>query len=106
MTPAALGRFLRRDLVPHTVNVGHPRCFGHMTGPLPEFHAELAKLVVALNQNVVKVETSKALTLLERQVLGKLHRLVFGAGDDFYAQHLPQRSSAFGVTTSAEQCRT
>ena len=99
-TAEAYGRFLRHELLPHAVNVGHPRFIGHMTSPLPEFQADLAKLVTTLNQNVVKVETSKVLTVLERQVLGKLHRLVFDAPPEFYREHLRRVDRAFGVTTS------
>src|SRR5690606_14380983 len=49
-------------LVAHSVNTYSPRFIGHMTSALPYFHLSLAKLLVGLNQNLVKIETSKAFT--------------------------------------------
>jgi glutamate decarboxylase len=60
----------------------------------------LAQIMIALNQNVVKTETSKAFTPLERQVLGMLHRLVYGREEPFYAQFLQDSRHALGAFCS------
>jgi glutamate decarboxylase len=56
----------------------------------------LSRIMVALNQNLVKIETSKAFTPLERQVLGMLHGLVYERGADFYADNLHNSRRALG----------
>ncbi|ALS97228.1 pyridoxal-dependent aspartate 1-decarboxylase PanP [Lacimicrobium alkaliphilum] len=87
-------------LVSKSVNTYSPRFVGHMTSALPYFHLSLAKLLVGLNQNLVKIETSKAFTPLERQVLGMMHRLVFAGNDGFYQQHLHSATSSLGTFCS------
>src|SRR5690606_13412903 len=59
-----------------------------------------AKIMMALNQNLVKTETSKAFTPLERQVIGMLHRLVYAQSDDFYLQKTQDRHESLGVFCS------
>lgn len=83
-------------LVAHSVNTYSPRFIGHMTSALPYFHLSLAKLLVGLNQNLVKIETSKAFTPLERQVLGMIHRLVYNHDDNFYQQYLHNANRSLG----------
>ena len=73
-------------LVSHSVHTSAPSFIGHMTSALPYFLMPLSKIMIALNQNLVKIETSKAFTPLERQVLGMLHRLVYNQNDEFYAK--------------------
>ena len=68
--------FLLDKLVAHSVHTASPRFIGHMTSALPYFLLPLAKLMVGLNQNLVKIETSKAFTPLERNVIGMLHHLL------------------------------
>ena len=92
--------YLAENVLPHSVRTGSPRFIGHMTSALPAFLEHLEKLMTALNQNVVKVETAKAMTLLERQALGMMHRLVFGESADFYAQHVQSPESTLGILTS------
>ena len=70
--------WLSREVLPYAVNVSSQKFIGHMTSALPDFMPELSALVSRLNQNMVKVETSKSLTLLERQMLAMLHREFFG----------------------------
>lgn len=98
--PESYVRFLKEELVPNVVNVGKPRHIGHMTSALPGFLPHLSQLLTVLNQNIVKVETSKALTLLERQTLAMMHRLVFALPGPFYDQHIQDRESALGITAS------
>jgi len=71
-----------------------------MTSALPNFLRHLSKLLTVLNQNVVKVETSKALTLLERETLAMMHRLVYQRTEEFYAEHIQRQMSKLGIVTS------
>ncbi|MBW2519401.1 MAG: putative pyridoxal-dependent aspartate 1-decarboxylase [Deltaproteobacteria bacterium] len=92
--------FLQEKLVSQSVHTASPSFIGHMTSALPYFMMPLARLMISLNQNLVKVETSKAFTPLERQVLAMLHRLVFGADDDFYTQWIHDPAHALGAFCS------
>lgn len=87
-------------LVRHSVNTYSPTFIGHMTSALPYFHLPLAKLLVGLNQNPVKIETSKAFTPLERQVLGMMHELVYGRKEAFYGEYLHSARHALGAFCS------
>ena len=91
---------LLEKLVAHSVNTYSPTFIGHMTSALPYFHLPLSKLMVGLNQNLVKIETSKAFTPLERQVLGMMHNLIFSQSDEFYEQHLHSAKHALGAFCS------
>lgn len=91
---------LLNKLVAHSVNTYSPTFIGHMTSALPYFHLPLAKLLVGLNQNLVKIETSKAFTPLERQVLGMLHELVYGQSASFYETYLHSARQALGAFCS------
>lgn len=90
---------LIQDLAPHAVNVASPYFIGHMTGAIPFFMVHLKTIAAALNQNVVKLETSKVFSVLEKQLLAKLHRLVFGLPDSFYATHVQSVETALGCFT-------
>lgn len=92
--------YLLKQVIPYCVNTGSPRFIGHMTSALPYFLISLSKCMVALHQNVVKIETSRALTLLERQVLGILHRLVYARSPAFYRTNLHNRHTTLGVLGS------
>ncbi|MCU7554551.1 putative pyridoxal-dependent aspartate 1-decarboxylase [Alteromonas sp. ASW11-19] len=87
-------------LVAHSVNTYSPTFIGHMTSALPYFHLPLAKLLVGLNQNLVKIETSKAFTPLERQVLGMMHNLIYDRPDSYYTEHLHSARHALGAFCS------
>jgi len=91
---------LAEHVVPHSVRTCSPRFIGHMTSALPYFVKLLGKLMVALNQNQVKLETSKALSFCERQALAIVHRLLFDFPEGFYAQHIQRRESTLGIITS------
>lgn len=91
---------LLNKLVADSVNTYSPTFIGHMTSALPYFHLTLAKLMVGLNQNVVKIETSKAFTPLERQVLGMMHQLVYGEAEAFYKNYLHSARHALGAFCS------
>src|SRR4051812_27642462 len=78
--------FLLKKIVAQSVHTSAPSFVGHMTSALPYFMFPLAKIMMTLNQIVVKIETSKAFTPLERQVIGMLHRLIYKQSDAFYAR--------------------
>ncbi len=89
-------QFLLDKLVAHSVHTASPSFIGHMTSALPYFMLPLSKIMIALNQNLVKTETSKAFTPLERQVLGMMHRLVYDESDAFYEQWMHESNHALG----------
>lgn len=91
---------LLNKLVAHSVHTASPKFIGHMTSALPYFLLPLAKLMVGLNQNLVKIETSKAFTPLERQVLGMMHHLVYGEQEDFYATWMHSAEHSLGAMCS------
>ena len=53
-----------------------------------------------LNQNPMKMESSRLLSFLEREVLAKLHRLIYGRDDAFYGEQMHAKDAALGVMTS------
>ena len=77
-------QFLLDKLVANSVHTASPSFIGHMTSALPYFMLPLSKIMIALNQNLVKTETSKAFTPMERQVLGMIHRLVYEQDSAYY----------------------
>ena len=87
-------------LVSHSVHTSAPSFIGHMTSALPYFLMPLSKIMIALNQNLVKIETSKAFTPLERQVLGMLHRLIYHRDDAFYSQWMHSANHSLGAFCS------
>lgn len=118
------------QIAPRAVNVASPYFVGHMTAAIPFFMVHLKAIVAALNQNVIKLETSKVLSVLEKQVLAKIHRLIYGVnqnkssiansgscnisglvdtsetnetsrlGDDFYRKHVQNTDTSLGSFTT------
>lgn len=88
------------SLVAHSVHTASPSFIGHMTSALPYFLMPLSKIMIALNQNLVKIETSKAFTPLERQVLGMLHRLIYQQDDKFYSRWMHSSNHSLGAFCS------
>jgi putative pyridoxal-dependent aspartate 1-decarboxylase len=87
------------ELAPRVVNVASPYFVGHMTAAIPFFMVHLKTIVTALNQNVVKIETSKLASVVEKQVLAKIHRLVYRFGDEFYDEHIQSINTSLGGVT-------
>ncbi|MBF0117362.1 MAG: aminotransferase class V-fold PLP-dependent enzyme [Desulfobacterales bacterium] len=87
------------DIAPHAVNVASPYFIGHMTSAIPFFMVHLKTIAAALNQNVVKVETSKVVSVLEKQVLAKIHRLIYNKSEDFYNEHVQDTQTMLGGFT-------
>ncbi len=92
--------FVKQNLVAQSVHTAAPGFVGHMTSALPYFMLPLARLMTALNQNLVKVETSKAFTPMERQVLAMLHHLVYRREDEFYPPWIHNSQHALGAFCS------
>lgn len=93
-------QFLLDKVVAQSVHVASPTFIGHMTSSMPYFMLPLAKIMIALNQNTVKIETSKAFTPLESQVIGMLHHLIYKAQPDFYQKWTHERDHALGTFCS------
>ena len=92
--------FLLDKLVAQSVHTSAPSFIGHMTSALPYFLMPLSKIMIGLNQNLVKIETSKAFTPLERQVLGMLHNLIYHGDDQFYQQWMHSANHSLGAFCS------
>ncbi|MBW6509577.1 MAG: putative pyridoxal-dependent aspartate 1-decarboxylase [Desulfuromonadales bacterium] len=92
--------FVKEKLVAQSVHTAAPGFIGHMTSALPYFMLPLSRIMTALNQNLVKVETSKAFTPMERQVLAMLHRLIYAGDDGFYQQWIHDSRHALGAFCS------
>ena len=88
-----------QEIAPHAVNVASPYFVGHMTAAIPYFMVHLKAIVAALNQNVVKLETSKLLSVLEKQVMAKVHRLIYGNDEAFYREHVQNTHTSLGSFT-------
>jgi len=92
--------FLLNKVVAQSVHVSAPTFIGHMTSAIPYFMLPLSKVMIALNQNLVKIETSKAFTPLEKQVVGMMHRLIYQRDDQFYSTHTHSRTHSLGAFCS------
>lgn len=88
------------EIAPRAVNVASPYFIGHMTSAIPFFMVHLKAITAALNQNVIKLETSKVLSILEKQILAKIHRLIFNFDEHFYLEHVQNTETSLGVFTS------
>ncbi|MEA3464807.1 MAG: putative pyridoxal-dependent aspartate 1-decarboxylase [Thermodesulfobacteriota bacterium] len=93
-------KFVKKKLVAQSVHTASPGFVGHMTSAMPYFMFPLTRIMTALNQNLVKVETSKAFTPLERQVLAMLNRLIYNQDDAFYKRWIHDSQSALGAFCS------
>lgn len=90
---------LIKEIAPHAVNVASPYFVGHMTSAIPFFMVHLKTIVAALNQNVVKVETSKVVSVIEKQVIAKIHGMIYKRGRPFYEKHVQNTDTTLGVFT-------
>ncbi len=97
---SAYTEFVKQKLVAQSVHTAAPGFVGHMTSALPYFMLPLSRIMTALNQNLVKVETSKAFTPMERQVLAMLHHLIYRQDDSFYEQWIHDSQHALGAFCS------
>ncbi|WP_138500703.1 aminotransferase class V-fold PLP-dependent enzyme [Nostoc sp. PA-18-2419] len=93
-------KYIGNNVVAHSIHTSSPRFIGHMTSALPSFVRPLAKLMTAMNQNAVKIETAKALSFCEREALAMLHRQIYNFSDNFYNQHIQNNLSTLGILVS------
>ncbi|MEM9276049.1 MAG: aminotransferase class V-fold PLP-dependent enzyme, partial [Cyanobacteria bacterium P01_F01_bin.143] len=91
---------LSQEVLPYTIDTGSPTYIGHMTSALPDFMHDMSKMISRLNQNLVKIETSKSLIFLEREAIAILHRLVYNFSSEFYAENIQQKNRNLGIITT------
>jgi glutamate decarboxylase len=91
---------IKTKVTDHSVKVGSPYYIGHMTSAIPYFMILLEMIIAALNQNQVKIETAKASSFVEREVVAWLHRLVFERTKKFYEKNIQNPRVALGNVTS------
>lgn len=91
---------LYSDVLPFIINTASPKFIGHMTSALPDYLHDLSKLISQLNQNMVKIETSKSLTFLEREALAILHRCFYKFPDKFYEDNIQKVNANLGLITT------
>ncbi|MBW2100012.1 MAG: aminotransferase class V-fold PLP-dependent enzyme, partial [Deltaproteobacteria bacterium] len=96
---ASVIKDLIKDIAPNAVNIASPYFIGHMASAIPFFMVHLKTIVTALNQNVVKLETSKVVSIVEKQVIAKIHRLIYKKSDPFYKEHVQNSKTALGSFT-------
>ncbi len=90
---------IKNKIIAHSVKVGNPYYIGHMTSAIPYFMILLEMIIAALNQNQVKIETAKASTFVERELLAWMHRLIYGFDSLFYKNHIQNHDVALGNVT-------
>lgn len=93
-------RDIIEEIAPRAVNVASPYFIGHMTSAIPFFMVHLKAITAALNQNVIKLETSKVLSVLEKQILAKMHRMIYDLDEPFYLTHVQNAETCLGGFTS------
>jgi putative pyridoxal-dependent aspartate 1-decarboxylase len=91
---------IKTKIIGHSVKVGNPYYIGHMTSAIPYFMILLEMIIAALNQNQVKIETAKASSFVERELVAWLHNLVFARKGKFYERHIQNPRVALGNATS------
>lgn len=91
---------IKTRVVAHSVKVGSPYYIGHMTSAIPYFMILLEMIIAALNQNQVKIESAKASSFVERELVAWFHRLVFARSESFYEKHIQNPRIALGNVTS------
>jgi putative pyridoxal-dependent aspartate 1-decarboxylase len=91
---------IKTKVIAHSVKVGNPYYIGHMISAVPYFMILLEMIIAALNQNQVKIETAKASSFVERELVAWLHRLIFHRKDQFYETHIQNPRVALGNVTT------
>lgn len=87
---------LEQQVFAHSVPVNHPKYIGHMTQALPWVSVLVETFIATLNQNQVKIETAYSSTLIEKQVLGWMHRQIYRFDDAFYRDCFPSNDATLG----------
>ncbi|HRX15346.1 MAG TPA: pyridoxal-dependent decarboxylase [Spirochaetota bacterium] len=91
---------IQNKIAAHSVKVYSPYYIGHMTSAIPYFTILIEMIVSSLNQNQVKIETAKASTYVERELLCWIHRLIYRKNPRFYKETIQNHRVALGNVTS------
>lgn len=91
---------IKKKIIAHSVKVGNPYYIGHMTSAIPYFMILLEMIIAALNQNQVKMESAKASSFVERELIGWMHRLVYNRSASFYKSFIQNWEVALGNVTT------
>ena len=91
---------IKSKIIDHSVKVGNPYYIGHMTSAIPYFMILLEMIIAALNQNQVKIETAKASSFVERELVAWLHNLIFNKKPGFYERNIHNPKVSLGSVTS------
>jgi putative pyridoxal-dependent aspartate 1-decarboxylase len=91
---------IREKVTVHSVKVGSPYYVGHMTSAVPYFMILLEMIIASLNQNQVKIETAKASSFVERELIAWVHRMIFNRSEAFYRKNIQNPRVAIGNVTS------
>jgi putative pyridoxal-dependent aspartate 1-decarboxylase len=87
---------IKNKIIAHSVKVGNPYYIGHMTSAVPYFSILVEMIISSLNQNQVKIETAKASTFVERELIGWIHRLIYDRDEPFYRDYVQNHHIALG----------
>jgi glutamate decarboxylase len=90
---------IKNNIISHSVKVANPYYIGHMTSAIPYFMILLEMIIAALNQNQVKIESAKASTFVERELIAWMHRLVYNKKKSFYKTNIQNREVSLGNVT-------
>jgi len=91
---------IKSKIINHSVKVGSPYYIGHMTSAIPYFMILIEMIIAALNQNQVKIETARASSFVERELIAWLHNLIFDRKDSFYEKNVHNHHISLGNVTS------
>ncbi len=91
--------FFINDVAANSTNVASRLCLSHMSAATPLFSGMIAECVAVLNQNLSKREASPSASVLEREVLARLHQAVYDRPCAFYDHHLQDMEHVFGMVT-------
>jgi len=90
---------IKSNVISHSVKVGNPYYIGHMTSAIPYFVILIEMIIAALNQNQVKIESAKASTFLEKQLVSWMHRIIYNRSADFYKSNIQNKDTVLGNVT-------
>ena len=91
---------VKENVIAHSVKVSNPYYIGHMISAVPYFMILLEMIIAALNQNQVKIETAKASSFVERELVAWLHRLIYDKTERYYQRNIQNPRVALGNVTS------
>ncbi|MBN1501662.1 MAG: glutamate decarboxylase [Spirochaetes bacterium] len=90
---------IEEKIISNSVKVSSPYYIGHMTSAIPYYSIFVEMIIAALNQNQVKIETAKASTFVERELICWIHRLIYNFNDEYYNSSIQNRNVSLGSVT-------